>query len=159
MHRLKRVFLTLMMFCISIYVLCGAAFADPAVPITIVSTDSWLNKIIEALAGFVLTSLIPLMALGAKAIAKAITDWEASAQGQKYATIVNLASAGVKMAETMYGPNTQRGKDKETEAVKFLMNHVPSLTAPQAQDFVQAAYADLFLIADPSSAVPAAKAS
>jgi hypothetical protein len=149
----------LSMFVFMSLMVSAIAFADTTVVATTPAVKTVWQQLFEALSNIILTAIIPLMALGATSLGKWFQALQTSDKAQKYATIFNLATVGVKMAEAQYGPNTGKGVEKEKEAVQFLMTHVPGLQQAAAQDFVQAAYTDIFTILTPSPTVPAAKVS
>ena len=127
-----------------------AVFAADSVGVS-VQVPAWQ----EALMGLIMTAITALLGFATKAV----ITWENGLVTGKHAAWVNtamgLAGAGVRMAEAKFGPNTDTGIKKREDAVNFIMANLKGVSQAQAQQFVDAAYADAFLVAAPLVSGPA----
>lgn len=95
------------------------------------------KALIEGLAPLLTAGLVALIGFATKYFVERI-------RSSNNATILMLAGVAVRYAETKFGPDTGRGREKEQIAVDFLVKQIKGLNRQVAENFVKAAYSAAF---------------
>ncbi len=146
------------LFVFTMLVPVALAFADgPVVPEA--AKASFTSTLVSMIVPILFTIATAVLGLLAQFLKNKVTEVKSSNKAAWLTSALTLAGAAVRAAEAKYGPDTTKGVQKKQEAVDFLTKHVPGLDVKTASDFVEAAYADAFLIASPLASAPVSKPS
>jgi hypothetical protein len=135
------------------------AFAETTTNVGEAAKVSFTSSIVSMIVPILFTIATAVLGLLAQFLKNKVTEVKSSNKAAWLTSALTLAGAAVRAAEAKYGPDTTKGAAKKQEAVDFLTKHVPGLDSKTASDFVEAAYADAFLIASPLAQAPGSKPS